>query len=50
MVSIKALYTQEANEEAAKLIYTKSTLLSASGGPSRTVGAEAIVSLYNMTA
>jgi hypothetical protein len=49
MVSIKGLYTQEANEEAEKLIHKKASLLDASGGASRTVNNEAVISLYTFT-
>jgi hypothetical protein len=49
MISIKGLYTQEANEEAHNLIMAKSTLLNVAGGPSRDISKEAILALYVLT-
>jgi len=49
MISIKGIFTQEANEEAARLIKSSSTLLNASGEPSRDIGKEGILTLYMMT-
>lgn len=48
-VSIKALYTHEANEEVGNSIRKPLSLLDASGNPSRTIGKEAIQSIYAFT-
>ena len=49
MVSIKGLYTIEANEEANRLITAKKTLLDVAGGASRDVTKEGILALYALT-
>jgi hypothetical protein len=52
MLYMRGLFTKEANDEAEKLIYAKSNLLDASGGPSRgisKIGKEAVVTLYELT-
>ena len=49
MVSIKGLYTIEANVEANRLITAKKTLLDVAGGASRDVTKEGILALYALT-
>jgi DNA-directed RNA polymerase beta' subunit len=48
-VSIRGVFTQEANAEAEELINSKNYLLNVSGGTSRTVKNEAIQAIYSMT-
>jgi DNA-directed RNA polymerase beta' subunit len=48
-VSIRGLYTKEANEEADNLIKSKMTLLDGAGKASRTFSKEGVLSLYNFT-
>lgn len=52
MLYMRGVFTQEANIEADKLIYSKTNLLNASGGPSRAIskiGKEAAVAMYELT-
>lgn len=49
MVSIRGIFSQEANKEAEGLIYTKRNLLGSSGDNIRTKGKEAILTLYALT-
>ena len=49
MISIKAIYSQEANEELDKLIKTPITLLDGSGGTTRDFSKEGILSLYSLS-
>lgn len=50
MISIKGIYSQEANEELDKLIKTPITLLDGSGNPTRDgTGKEMILSLYSLS-
>jgi DNA-directed RNA polymerase beta' subunit len=48
-VSIRGVYTKEANEEAAMLIKSKMTLLDGAGKASRIFSKEGTLSLYNFT-
>lgn len=48
-VSIRAVYTKEANLEAEKLIYSKKNLLNTSGEALRTIGKEAVLAAYGLT-
>jgi hypothetical protein len=50
MISIKGIYSQEANEELDKLIKTPITLLDGSGNPTRDgTGKESILSMFSLT-
>ena len=49
MVSIRAVFTQEANREAEEIIYSKKYLLDGSGKAVRTIGQEAVQTLYALT-
>ena len=49
MVSIKGIYSQEANEELDRLIKTPITLLDGSGNVSRDFSKEGILSLYSLS-
>jgi hypothetical protein len=49
MISIKAIYSQEANEELDKLIKTPITLLDGSGNPSRGASKESVLSMFSLT-
>jgi len=52
MLYLKAVFTKEANQEASNLIYAKSNILNASGGPSRgiaKIGKEAVMGMYELT-
>ena len=50
MISIKGIYTQEANLEMEKLIKSKINLLNTSGEPSRTLDKkEPVIALYELT-
>lgn len=49
MISVKALFTQEANEELETIANQPMTLLSGSGSASRVLGKEGILTLYSMT-
>jgi hypothetical protein len=48
-ISIIGLFTQEANEEAKKLLNSKTALVRADGSPARSISNEATLSLYSMT-
>lgn len=48
-MSLRAVYTQEANAEADKYIYSKANILDQSGKCSRELGNEAIQALYGLT-
>lgn len=48
-ISIRGLFTQEANDEARRLMHDKSFILDIQGKNIRTTGKEAIQTLYNMT-
>ena len=49
MISIKGIYSQEANEELDKLIKTPITLLDGSGGIVRGASKELILSMFSLT-
>lgn len=52
MFYLRGVYTKEANQEASKLIFAKSNILEASGGPGRglsKIGKEAVISLFELT-
>lgn len=48
-VSLRGVFTQEANNEAEEIINSKNYLLNVSGGTARTVKNEAIQAIYSMT-
>lgn len=48
-VSLRAVYSVEANIEADKLIFDKKNLLNQSGGASRVIGKEAKLAAYALT-
>ncbi len=48
-MSLVGLFTQEANVEAAKLIGSKTSLVTADGRSARGVSMEAVLSLYMIT-
>ena len=48
-ISVRGVFTQEANIEAEKLIYSKKNLLDNSGKNIRSLGKEAILGLYCLT-
>ena len=48
-VSIRAVFTVEANKEAHRIIYDKKNLLNQSGSALRTLGKEAILATYCLT-
>ena len=49
MISIKGIYSQEANEELDKLIKTPKTLLDGSGSAVRSASKESVLSLYSLS-
>jgi hypothetical protein len=52
MFYMRGVFSKEANEEAAKLIFAKSNMLDASGGPARGIkhiSKEALISLFELT-
>lgn len=48
-VSIRAVFTKEANQEADKLIYSKKNLLNTEGGALRPLGKEGVLASYVLT-
>ena len=48
-ISVKGLFTQEANREAMEIIHSKQHILNISGSNMRTSSNEAIQTLYSMT-
>ena len=49
---MRAVFTQEANDEAEKLIYAKTNMLNATGAVSRglsKIGKDCVMGLYEMT-
>ena len=48
-VSMRGLFSQEANIEAERLIYAKTNLLTQQGTNSRTLGNEAVLALSVLT-
>lgn len=49
MVSIRGIFTQEANEELKKKIIDKTNILNIAGRNIRTTEREAVQALYNLT-
>ena len=52
MLYMRALFTQEANDEAERLIWAKTNMLNASGGVSRglsKISKECVMGLYEMS-
>jgi hypothetical protein len=48
-ISLRAVYTQEANQEAEEIINSPTFLLNSKGKPSRTFGNEAVQCIYSFT-
>ena len=48
-VSVRGVFTKEANEEADRLINSKTMILGQSGQNVRKIGNEAVLSLYTLT-
>ena len=48
-ISLRAVYTQEANQEAEEIINSPTFLLNSKGKPSRTFGHEAVQCIYSFT-
>lgn len=48
-VTAKGIFSQEANEEAERIIFSKTNLITINGGIIRTIGNEAIQTLFTMT-
>ena len=48
-VTVRGVFTQEANEEAERMIYSPKNILTIRGDNIRTISNEAIQALYAMT-
>ena len=48
-ITVKGLYTQEANDEARRIMKSKSHILNASGNNMRTTSNEGLQTLYMLT-
>ena len=52
MLYMRGVFTQEANDEAEKLVWSKTNFLDAEGKPSRSlsgIGKELVIGLYEIT-
>lgn len=49
MVTVRGVFTQEANKEAEKIMYSPKNILNILGGNIRTVEKEAIQTIYQLT-
>ena len=52
MLYMRAVFTQEANQEAERLIWAKTNMLNAKGEPARglsKIGKECVMGLYELT-
>ena len=48
-ISVRAVFTKEANQEAEKLIYSKKNLLDTQGEALRPLGKEGVLASYVLT-
>ena len=48
-VSLRGLFTKEANQEAERMIKSKTMILGQAGTNARGIGNEAVLSLYTLT-